>query len=301
MNNIKKIFALVLVLGIVFSFVSCGTDSKDGADGLGQSEQPSDKTEQTDDAADGTNADELTKLTVGASPAPHAEILENVKDALLEEGVELEIVEFTDYLLPNIALQDGDIDANYFQHAPFLSDFNAENDADLAVAGKIHYEPLGIYPGKSSDIKNVPDGAVIGIPDDSTNGARALLLLESQGVITLEEGVAFSKLTKLNIVENPHNVEITELEAVLLPVQLPDMDFAVINGNYALGSGVADTVIVTEDENSVAIEYVNVVAVQSGNEKNDAVVKLINALKSENSKKFIEDSYGQTVIVYEGE
>lgn len=272
MRNRGKIFAVILILVFIVSMTACG-GSTNGA----------------------------VKLKVGASPAPHMEILENVKPILLEQGIDLEIVEFTDYLMPNIALEEGDIDANYFQHGPYMEDFNAERDGNLVAAGSIHYEPLGLYPGKSSDLQNVPDGAKIGIPDDATNGGRALLLLEVQGIITLPTDKDFSKLTKYDIIDNPHNVEIIELEAVQIPAQLPDLDFAVINGNYALSSGIVDTVIVTEDENSVAVDYANVIAVKSGNENDDAIIKLVEALKSDVNKEFITSKYGKSVIVYEGE
>lgn len=294
MKNLKTILSIILIMVFVISLSACGSP-KEAAP-----ESNTDSSDVVSESLQESSTTELVKLTVGASPAPHMEILENVKEYLLEQGIELEIVEFSDYLMPNLALNDGDIDANYFQHEPYMLDFNAENSGDLVAAGHIHYEPLGLYPGKSNDITNVPDGAVIGIPDDATNGGRALLLLEAQGIIKLKEDVEFSKLTKHDIVENPHNIEIAEFEAVQIPVQLPDLDFAVINGNYALSSGIVDTVILTEDENSVAVDYANVIAVKSGNEKNEAIVKLVEALKSDLSKEFITSKYGKSVIVYEG-
>lgn len=302
MNTVKKILVTILALSLMISLASCGSNGGTGSGDNSSSQEsstPADNSSSEEKSETNENSGEIVKLTIGASPAPHMEILENVKETLLDQGVELEIVEYLDYVMPNTALNEGELDANYFQHEPYMNDFNSENGGDLVAAGYIHYEPLGLYPGKSLDIKNVPDGAAIGIPDDATNGGRALLLLEVQGIIKLKEGIEFSKLTKHDIVENPHNVEIVEFEAAQVPIQLPDLDFAVINGNYALSSGIVDTVIVTEDENSVAIDYVNVIAVKSGNEKNEAIVKLVEALKNESSKEFIQNKYGKSVIVYE--
>ena len=182
----------------------------------------------------------------GPRPSPHAEILEHAADLLAAEGITLDIVEFDDYVMPNTALQEGSLDANYFQHEPYLLNFNAENGTNLVSAGAIHYEPLGVYAGKSDDLANVPDGAVIGIPADATNGGRALLLLQECGVLTLKDGISIDTFRDAEanaeainfteydgIAENPHNVKIEALVADMLPAALPDLDFAVINGNYA--------------------------------------------------------------------
>lgn len=242
---------------------------------------------------------EPVTLKVGASPSPHAEILEHVAPILAEHNVTLDIVEFDDYVMPNTGVEDGSLDANYFQHLPYLEDFNAKNGTHLASVGVIHYEPMGLYPGKSSDLANIPDGAKIGIPGDNTNGARALLLLEAQGVLKLKEGVGL-EATELDIEENPHNVEIVPMEAANLPASLPDLDFAVINGNYASGAGIGDTVLVTEDADSVAAQtYGNIVAVKEGNENNPAVLALVEALKSDTIKQYIKDNYNGIVMPME--
>jgi len=243
------------------------------------------------------DADEKV-ITVGASPSPHAEILEAAKEVLADEGYTLEIKEFTDYVQPNMALENGEIDANYFQHLPYLEDFNKENKTNIVSVEKIHYEPLGIYPGKSKDIKNVKDGAVIIVPNDTTNEARALLLLQEEGIITLKKDAGLSA-TKKDIAKNPYNVEIKELEAAQLARSLKDVDFAVINGNYAIDAGlnVSKDALAMEEKDSVAAQtYANIIAVKSGNEKTEKTQALVKALKSEKVKKYIEDSYNGAVV-----
>ncbi|MBP8855335.1 MAG: MetQ/NlpA family ABC transporter substrate-binding protein [Oscillospiraceae bacterium] len=235
-------------------------------------------------------------LVVGASPAPHAQILEVVKPLLAKEGITLEIKEFTDYVLPNTALQDGSLDANYFQHEPYLLKFNKENKTDLASAAAIHFEPLGIYAGKAASIDALANGAQIAIPNDATNGARALLLLEANGIITLKGGKGLDS-TVLDIDKNPKNVKIEELEAAQIPNALGDVDLAVINGNYAIGAGIpADKVLATEDAASAAAkEFANIIAVKKGNENQPEIVALIKALQSPEVKAFIETTYAGNV------
>ena len=284
----NKIFATLLALTLALSLTACGSKSDDSA-----------KADTTDDAQTEQPAEsqETVTLNVAASPTPHAEILKQCVPILAEQGIDLQITEFDDYVMPNTAVEDGSLDANYFQHLPYLEDFNAKNGTHLASVGVIHYEPMGLYPGKSSDLANIPDGAKIGIPGDNTNGARALLLLEAQGVLKLKEGVGL-EATELDIEENPHNVEIVPMEAANLPASLPDLDFAVINGNYA--SGIADTVLVTEDADSVAAQtYGNIVAVKEGNENNPAVLALVEALKSDTIKQYIKDNYNGIVMPME--
>ena len=282
----KKIAASVLALALAASLVACGSGTASSA---ASSEAAS------SEAASG----ETTVLKVGASPSPHAEILEQVKPILAEQGIDLQITEFDDYVMPNTAVEDGSLDANYFQHLPYMEDFNAKNGTHLVSVGVIHYEPMGLYPGKSSDPANVPDGTKIGIPGDNTNGARALLLLEAQGILKLKEGVGL-EATELDIVENPHNVEIVPMEAANLPASLPDLDFAVINGNYASGAGIGDTVLVAEDADSVASQtYGNIVAVKEGHENDPAVQALVEALKSEPIKQYIKDNYNGIVMPME--
>lgn len=234
------------------------------------------------------------KIRVGASPSPHAEILAAAKDALLEKGYDLEVVEFTDYILPNTTTESGELDANYFQHKPYLDDFNAQNGTHLVSAFGVHVEPMAVFAGKGETLETLKDGATIAVPNDPTNEARALLLLEKQGVLTLKEEAGITA-TKLDIEENPHNVNILEVEAAQLPLMLPDVEFAVINGNYALAAGLNPV------NDSVAIEdgsspYLNVVVVKEGNENADFVLALKEVLQSDAIKTFIDETYKGSVI-----
>ncbi len=235
-------------------------------------------------------------LKVGATPAPHAEVLEVVKGILAKENITLEIKQFDDYILPNKALEEGDLDANYFQHITYLNGFNKEFGTHLVSVANIHYEPFAIYPGRAASFADLKDGDKIGVPNDGTNEARALLLLEAQGLIKLKEGVGLSA-TKLDIAENPHNYDIQELEAKLLPTALPDVAIAIINGNYALGAGLtSDQALVFEDAAKAAEPYVNVLAVKEGNENNESIKALVKALQSDEVKQFMEKKYGSAVV-----
>ncbi|BCS55444.1 methionine ABC transporter substrate-binding protein [Geobacter sp. SVR] len=238
------------------------------------------------------------KIVVGASPAPHAEILGVAGKALKEKGYQLEIKEFTDYVQPNLALQNKELDANYFQHKPYLDDFNKNNKTSLASAAAIHYEPLGIYPGKTKALADMKDGAVIAVPNDTTNEARALLLLETLKLIKLKPDAGL-KATAADIVENPKHIQIKELEAAQLTRSLPDVDFAVINGNYALlaNLSVAANALAKEEKESLAAStFANIIAVRTGDENRPEIKALIEALKSDAVKKFIEDKYKGSVI-----
>lgn len=237
-----------------------------------------------------------TTLTVGASPAPHAEILEQVKPLLAEQGITLEIVEFDDYVIPNTALNDGDLDANYFQHQPYLDSFNEGNGTELVSAGSIHYEPLGVYPGKTATIAELADGAQIAVPNDGSNEARALYLLEAQGLLTVDHEKGFTA-TAMDITDNPHNFDIVELDADKIPAAIQDVDLAVVNGNYAIASGINETVLVTEDsEGDSAQTYANIVAVRKGDESREDIKALVEALKSDAIKQFIEEKYQGSVV-----
>lgn len=241
-------------------------------------------------------SDEKT-IKIGATPSPHAEILEVIKDALAEEGWTLEIVEFDDYVLPNTSLEEGQLDANYFQHVLYLNNFNEENGTHLVNAGGIHYEPFGIYAGKCASLADLPDGAKIGVPNDATNEARALLLLEQEGLIKLKDGVGINA-TKDDIIENPHNYEIYEAKAELLTTLLQDVDIAVINGNYAIGAGlkVADALAIESAEGTATEYYQNVIAVKEGNENSEKTQALLKALKSDAVKQYIEKTYNGAVV-----
>ncbi len=240
-------------------------------------------------------------IKVAASTTPHAEILEAAAPILEKKGWTLEITEFQDYVQPNLVVDSGDFDANYFQHIPYLNDFNAENGTKLANAGGIHYEPFGIYPGTESDLANIADGAVIAVPNDTTNEARALLLLEANGIIKLADGVGLEATVK-DIVENPYHVEIKELEAAQVSRVIGEVAFVVLNGNYALAAGMkvgTDAVAYELSDSEAAKTYVNVIAVKEGNEGSEKIKALVEVLKSDEIKKFIEDTYEGSVIPFE--
>ena len=241
---------------------------------------------------------EGTTITVGASPAPHAEILHKAAEILADQGITLEVVEYNDYVIPNTAVEDGSIDANYFQHILYLNDFNAQNGTHLVIVDKVHYEPFGIYAGKTASLDELPEGAQIAVPNDPTNEARALLLLEAQGLITLTEGVGL-EATKLDIVDNPNNYEIVEVEAAQTPRSLDSVDIAVINGNYAIDAGLSATdALAIEDGTSEVIQenYANVLVAKEGNETNEALLALAEVLKSDEIKTFIEETYAGAVV-----
>ena len=262
--------------------------------GGGTASQPSSAPQ---DSTAPSGSTENVTLKVGATPAPHAEILEVVKDLLAEQGITLEIVEFNDYIIPNTAVESGELDANYFQHITYMNEFNASNGTHLVSAAEVHYEPFGLYAGKTDSIDALADGAQIAVPNDTTNEARALLLLEQEGLITLKEDAGLTA-TKADIAENPKNLEIVELEASQLPSRLADVDLAVINGNYAIDAGlkVADALAVEAADGEAASAYVNVLAVKEGNENSPAIQALAQALCSDEVKTFMEETYGGAVV-----
>lgn len=238
-------------------------------------------------------------IKVAASAVPHAEILEQAKPILAEQGYTLEIQVFEDYVQPNNVVDSGDFDANYFQHIPYLESFNEEHNMNLVNAGGIHYEPFGLYPGNETDLAKM-EGATIAVPNDTTNEARALLLLQDNGYLTLKEGVGLTA-TKLDIVDNPYNIEIIELEAAQIPRTLPDVTFGVMNGNYALQAGytVAENALLYESaESDAAATYVNVIAVKEGNENSAKIKALVDVLKSDAIKDYINNTYNGGVIPY---
>lgn len=249
------------------------------------------------EAADSKEAAELKQIIVGASPAPHAEILRAAQDTLKDMGYELVIKEYTDYVQPNLALQSGDLDANYFQHFPYLEQFNEENKTDLVSAGTLHYEPFGLYAGKSTSLDALPAGAQIAVPNDVSNEARALLLLADNGLIELKEGVGLNA-TEKDIVKYIKDIKVIAIEAAQLPRSLSDVDMAVINGNYAIAAGlkVSDAVVTESSESIAATTYGNVVAVRAGEEESEATKALMEALKSDAVKKFMEDTYDGAVV-----
>jgi D-methionine transport system substrate-binding protein len=262
----KKItaFTLVLVLSIL-TLIGCGAKEESG-----------------------------TVLKVGATPVPHSELLELVKSDLLAEGITLEIVEFTDYVTPNLALNDGEISANFFQHVPYMTSFSAEHKLDLVSAGTVHVEPLGLYSNTFEDIASIPVGGVIAIPNDPTNEGRALLLLQSAGLIKLKAGVSL-EATDADIIDNPLGLVFKPIDASQLPRTLDDVDGAVINTNYALEANLnpVEDAVILEGADS---PYANIVTVRSADLNSDAIKKLVAALQSEKVKKFIEEKYGGAVV-----
>ena len=287
----KKIFALALACAVSLSLLA----------GCGANDQPSGGNSQAPVNSDaGTEASAPTEnvtIRVGATPAPHVQILEQVVDVLAEQGITLEIETINDYNTPNDGVEDGSLDANYFQHITYMNGYNADNGTHLVSVGEIHYEPLGLYAGKTDSIDALPDGAQIAVPNDTTNEARALLLLQQEGLITLKEGAGITA-TKADIAENPKNLDIVELEASQIPSRLADVDLAVINGNYAIDAGlkVADALAVESADGEAAQAYVNVLTVKEGHENDPAILALVDALKSETAKTFMEETYEGAVV-----
>ena len=240
---------------------------------------------------------ESVSIKIGASPSPHAEILEAAKEALAAKGVDIEVVTYNDYVQPNLAVENGEIEANYFQHQPYLDDFNAENDTHIVSVGTIHYEPFGIYAGKSTDLSDIRDGAQIAVPNDTTNEARALQLLQANGIITLKDGAGLTA-TKQDIVENPHNVEILEVEAAQIPRSVDSVDFACMNGNYAIEAGFkpSDALAQEASDSEAAQTYGNVVAVAEENKDAAWAKTLVEVLKSQEIKDYITSTYEGGVI-----
>ncbi|MEF9841541.1 MAG: MetQ/NlpA family ABC transporter substrate-binding protein [Raoultibacter sp.] len=268
-NVLKIVVSLVSAAVILGALAGCGASSGGG-----------DKT-----------------IKVGASPSPHAEILAQVKSDLSAQGYTLEIVEYSDYIQPNVALNDGELDANYFQTASYLEEYNAENKTDLVVASNVHFEPMRLYAGKTASVADLKDGAQIAVPSDTNNEARALLLLQDQGIIKLKSGVGL-KAAANDIIENPKNVKIVEAEAAALPRTLEDVDLAVINGNYALSAGLdSKLAIAGESETSeVANIYPNVIAVRAADADSEKTKALVAAVQSATVKDYITKTFGDAVV-----
>ena len=278
----KKILALALAgVLVVGALTGCGSSKSESSE------------KKTDDK----------KITVAASATPHAEILEEAKTLLKDKGYELEVKVFDDYVQPNNVVESGEFDANYFQHVPYLEQFNEEKGTHLVVAGKIHYEPFGIYPGTKKDLKDIAKGDKIAVPNDTTNEARALLLLQDNGIIKLKDGAGI-KATVNDIEENPNNIEIVELEAAQVPRVVNEVAYVVLNGNYALEANYTvkkDALAYEKSDSEAAKTSVNVIAVKEGNENSKKIKALVDVLKSDSIKKFINEKYDGAVIVYDGE
>ncbi len=292
-RNFRKIAAALLGTALVASLAACGGSKTEET--TAASEAAGAVEETTAAQAEAASDDKV--ITVGASPSPHAEILNAVSDLLADEGWELKVVEYNDYVQPNLALESGELDANYFQHYPYLEDFNKENGTKIVSAGAVHYEPFGIYAGKCASLEELSDGAKIAVPNDTTNEARALLLLADNGLITLKEDAGLSA-TKNDITENPHNYDIVEIEAAQLPRSLQDVDVAVINGNYAIEAGlqVSDALVAEKSDSIAATTYANIVAVKEGEENSEKTLVLVDALTSETARRFIEGKYDGAVV-----
>ena len=291
----KKLISATLAATLALSLAACGSSASSteaaSTESTAASSEAAESTAETSELAG-------TTLKVAASPTPHAEILNVAKDILAEQGITLEVVEFSDYVQPNLVTESGEVDANYFQHTPYLESFNEENGTHLVSVGAIHYEPFGIYPGKSNDLANIADGATIAVPNDTTNEARALQLLAAQGLITVRDGAGLTA-TVNDITENPHNLQIEEIEAAQLPRTVQDVDFAVINGNYAMEAGfsVGKDALATEDASSEAAQtYANVLVVKEGNENDPAIQALLKALQSDEVKNYIDQTYDGAVV-----
>lgn len=284
----KRRLLTVLLAGVLAAALTgCGGSDKGGDSGS--------------DSGSGSGDSGSKSVKVAASATPHAEILEEAKGLLEAEGYELEVTVFNDYVQPNEVVESGDFDANYFQHIPYLESFNEEKGTHLVNAGGIHYEPFGIYPGTKKSLDELAEGDAIAVPNDTTNEARALLLLQDNGVITLKEGAGLNA-TVNDIEENVKNVEIVELEAAQVSRVVDEVAFVVLNGNYALEGGYSvksDAIAYEKSDSEAAKTYVNVIAVKEGNEENEGIHALVKVLKSDDIKKFIDEKYDGAVIAFE--
>ena len=252
-------------------------------------------------AESSTGSTDTQVIKVAAYATPHTEILEEAKPLLAKEGYDLQVTVFDDYVQPNEVVDSGDFDANYFQHVPYMEQFNKEKGTKLVDAGDIHYEPFGIYPGTKKSLDEIADGDEIAVPNDTTNEARALLLLQDNGLIKLKDGAGLTA-TVNDIAENPHNIKIVELEAAQVARVTGETAFVVLNGNYALQAGYSvkkDALAYEASDSEAAKTYVNIIAVKEGNEDSDAIKALVKVLKSDDIKKFIDEKYDGAVIAFE--
>ncbi len=293
----KKLLAgLLTTTFAVAALTGCGSANTEET-----AAEPAEATteEAADKAADKATG-ELTTIKVAASATPHSEILEFAAPLLEEKGYKLDVTVFDDYVQPNLVVESGEFDANYFQHVPYLDSFNEEQGTHIVDAGDIHYEPFGIYPGTKASLDDVADGDVIAIPNDTTNEARALLLLQDNGLLTLKEGAGLTA-TINDITENPKNIEFQELEAAQVARVKDEVAFVVLNGNYALEAGFSvakDSIAYEASDSEAAKTYVNIIAVSEGNENNDGIKALVEVLKSDDVQKFINDTYDGAVVPF---
>ena len=297
----KRVTAVILTAALaVASLAGCGNTatSEPAAEATGSTDTAA--TEAATQAAESTSTEDKT-ITVAASATPHAEILEQAKSILAEQGWDLQVTVFDDYVQPNNVVESGEFDANYFQHIPYLDSFNEEHGTHLVNAGGIHYEPFGIYPGTKSSLSDIAEGDSVAVPNDTTNEARALLLLQDNGLITLKDGAGL-EATVNDIEENPYNLEIVELEAAQVPRVAGEVAFVILNGNYALEAGysVAKDALAYESSDSEAAKtYVNVIAVKEGSEDAEKIKALVEVLKSDDIRNYITETYDGAVIPFE--
>ena len=257
--------------------------------------------EETDTDVEDVTVENKGTITVAASPTPHAEILAEAAKILEKEGWTLKVTEFEDYVQPNLVVDSGEIDANYFQHVPYLDNFNEENGTHIVSIAGVHYEPFGIYPGTKASLDDIAKGDTIAVPNDTTNEARALLLLQDNGMIKLKDGAGLTA-TVLDIVDNPYDVKIQELEAAQVSRVKDEVAFVVLNGNYALEAGFSvakDSIAYEKSDSDAAKTYVNILAVKEGNENNEGLQALADVLKSDEIKTFIENTYDGAVVPFE--
>lgn len=291
----KKILASILGATFVLgALTGCGS-----SDSSATTDTPA--AEQTAAGDESAAPAELQTIKVAASATPHSEILEFAAPLLEEKGYKLDVTVFDDYVQPNLVVESGEFDANYFQHVPYLDSFNEEQGTHLVDAGDIHYEPFGIYPGTKTSLDEAADGDVIAIPNDTTNEARALLLLQDNGLLKLKDGAGLTA-TINDIVDNPKNLEFQELEAAQVARVKDEVAFVVLNGNYALEAGFSvakDSIAYEATDSEAAKTYVNIIAVAEGNENSDGIKALVDVLKSDDVKKFIADTYDGAVVAFE--
>lgn len=311
-NLINKLVASASVAVLTVSALAgCGSASAESTTETSQQTEAADTTEAatTEATAEATTetsevaetVEDKGTITVAASPTPHAEILQEAAKLLADQGWTLEVTEFEDYVQPNLVVESGEFDANYFQHIPYLENFNEEKGTHLVNAGGIHYEPFGIYPGTKTSLDDIADGDVIAVPNDTTNEARALLLLEANGIIKLKADAGLTA-TVNDIEENPYNVKIQELEAAQVSRVVGEVAYVVLNGNYALEAGFSvgkDALAYETSDSEAAQTYVNVIAVKEGNEESEGIKALVEVLKSDEIKQFIEDTYDGAVVPFE--
>jgi len=295
----KKKFLSLLTAGVLVAGVLTGCGGSDTA--ATSDTDAAVESDAQDASSDSSASGDNTTIKIAASPTPHAEILNEAKSLLADKGYNLEITEFEDYVQPNEVVEAGEYDANYFQHIPYLDSFNEEKGTHLVNAGGIHYEPFGIYPGTKSSLDDLADGDSIAVPNDTTNEARALLLLQDNGIIKLKDGAGLTA-TVTDIEDNPHNINIVELEAAQVARVVSENAYVVLNGNYALEAGFSvgkDALAYEQNDSEAAKTYVNVIAVKEGNENNDAIKALVEVLKSDEIKTFINNTYDGAVVPFE--